>query len=170
MLKTYHKHAEKLLSQLPKGVFLTAKDRQGNVNTMTVAWGHIGIVWSRPVFIAYVRYSRHTYDVLLNAEDFTVNVPEHGMMKEALKVAGTLSGRDVDKFKEADLTLKPARTINTPIIAECELQYECKIIYQQSQEPALIPTPIKEGHYKNHDTHIMFYGEIVDTYLSKEAI
>jgi flavin reductase (DIM6/NTAB) family NADH-FMN oxidoreductase RutF len=164
MIKDYHKHSETLLEQLPKGVFITVKDRDGRVNTMTIAWGHIGVIWSKPVFIAYVRYSRFTYNLLTNAEDYTINVPVNNDMKEALKIAGTESGRDIDKFKKANLTLQAGRKVNSPIISDCELHYECKMLYTQTQEPALIPKDIKEHHYKNHDTHIMFFGEIVDSY------
>jgi len=167
--ETYYEHGEDFLKQLPKGVFITVKDKGGRVNTMTIAWGHIGVIWGKPCFIAYVRYSRFTYDVLLGAEDFTINVPEYGTLKKELALAGTKSGRDIDKFKEANLTLKESRKITSPIIEECALQYECKIIYQQSQEPALIQPSIKERHYKNHDTHIMFFGEIVDSYTTKKG-
>lgn len=167
MIDRYQKHSEALLKQLPKGVFITAK---GNdvTNTMTIAWGHIGVLWGKPVFIAYVRYSRYTYDVLLQAEDFTINVPVEQDVREALKIAGTESGRDIDKFKKANLTLKPARQVNTPILADCKLQYECKILYRQSMEPALIPDDIKARYYPNHDTHIVFYGEIVESYMLEE--
>lgn len=157
------KHADALMTQLPKGVFITAKGKD-KVNTMTIAWGHLGIVWSRPVFIAYVRYSRYTYDILREAEDFTINVPVEQDLKEALKIAGTESGRDIDKFQKASLTLKPAKRVKSPIIAECALHYECNIIYTQSQEPALIPKAIQTRHYPHKDTHIVFYGEIVDQY------
>ncbi len=155
----YTKGSHLLLKQLPKGVFITAKGND-TVNTMTIAWGHIGVLWSRPVFIAYVRYSRYTYDVLQTANDFTINVPQEGALKEALKIAGTQSGRDLDKFKEAQLTLVPSETISTPRIKECVLNYECEILYTQTQEPALLPQEIKERYYPNHDTHIMFFGEI----------
>lgn len=157
----YAKGSELLLKQLPKGVFITAKGNDA-VNTMTIAWGHIGVIWSRPVFIAYVRYSRYTYDVLQTAIDFTINVPREGTLKEALKIAGTESGRDIDKFKKARLTLVPSKTILTPSIKECPLNYECKIIYTQTQEPALLPKEVKERYYPNHDTHIMFFGEILN--------
>ncbi len=164
MLERYHQYSEQMLSQLKNGIFITVKDRKGRVNTMTIAWGHIGIIWGKPVFIAYIRYSRFTYDLLREAEDFTINVPKSGTLKEALKIAGTKSGRDIDKFEEAPITKQRARTVKSPIIKECPLNYECKIIYTQSQEPALISSDIKERFYKNHDTHIMFYGEIMDVY------
>jgi len=165
--ETFYENSERFLKQLPKGVFITTKSLQDEVNTMTVAWGHIGVIWGRPVFIAYVRYSRHTYDLLLNAEDYTINVPEYNTLKQALKIAGTESGRDIDKFEKANLTLKPAKKVRSPVIADCDLHYECRMIYQQTQEPALINETIKQRYYKDHDTHIMFFGEIVDSYRLK---
>ena len=43
----------------PAGILLTTA-ADGKVNTMTIGWGTIGVDWSRPVFIAYVRESRYT--------------------------------------------------------------------------------------------------------------
>lgn len=169
MLKNYHKHSEQLLEQIPKGVFITVEGEE-KPNTMTIAWGHIGVIWGKPVFIAYVRYSRYTYDLLLNAKDFTINVPISNPLKESLKIAGTQSGRDIDKFDVADLTPLPSETVNSPGIKECDLNYECEIIYQQTQEPALISPHIKDRYYKNHDTHIMFYGEIKHMTMKGEPI
>ena len=54
MIDHYHHHAEKMLAQMPKGVFITAKAGD-TTNTMTIAWGHIGVIWGKPIFIAYVR-------------------------------------------------------------------------------------------------------------------
>ena len=159
----YYKHAEHFLKQLPKGVFMTVK--AGDVdNTMTIAWGHIGIIWGKPVFVAYVRYSRYTYDLLRNAKDFTINVPEVGTLSEALTIAGSKSGRNINKFQEAQLTLKPGKQTISQIIAECKLHYECDIIYTQTMEPALIPEDVKQRYYPQHDTHIVFYGEIIESY------
>ena len=166
MLEKYSEHANILLKQLPKGVFITVRGETQD-NTMVIAWGHIGVIWGRPMFIAYVRYSRYTYDLLREAQDFTINVPVENPLKEGLKLAGTQSGRDVDKFAQGVLTKAKSKHVLSPIIKECNLHYECKLVYTQTQEPALIPEEIKARYYKDHDTHIMFYGEIVDTYYIK---
>ncbi|TVP95294.1 MAG: flavin reductase family protein [Acholeplasmatales bacterium] len=163
MTVPYYTYAETFLEQLPKGVFLTVQG-ETQTNTMTIAWGHIGVIWGKPTFIAYVRYSRHTYALLREAKDFTINVPTTDLLQEALKIAGTQSGRDIDKFATAKLTLLPAKQVKTPIIAECGLHYECRILYTQTQEPALIPEALKARYYPQPDTHIMFFGEIVDVY------
>ena len=55
------------------GVFLNVG---GDVpNTMTIGWGWMGYCWKKPVFVAVVRPQRHTYDMLLKAEEFTISVP-----------------------------------------------------------------------------------------------
>ena len=45
---------------LEKGAFLTTKAGD-KVNSMVIGWGHVGRVWEKPVFIAYVRDCRFTY-------------------------------------------------------------------------------------------------------------
>ena len=55
-----------------RGILLTTKGK-GKVNTMTIGWGTIGIEWGRPVFVAYVRESRFTRQILDENPEFTVN-------------------------------------------------------------------------------------------------
>ena len=88
-----------------QGAFLTVKDGE-KINTMTIGWGNIGYVWNRPIFTFMVRKSRYTIDLLKNADNFTVSIPLNKNMKNALKVCGSKSGRDIDKFKECNLTLE----------------------------------------------------------------
>ncbi len=45
--------ANEITEALKKGVFLTAK-AGGKVNSLVIEWGHIGRIWNRPVFAAYV--------------------------------------------------------------------------------------------------------------------
>ena len=53
----------------PDGVLLTAK-ADGQVNTMTIGWGTIGIQWGKPIFIAFVRGCRHTKGMLDKNPEF----------------------------------------------------------------------------------------------------
>lgn len=152
------KGSDLLLKQLPKGAFLTVLGER--LNTMTIAWGHIGVVWNKPVFIVFVRPSRYTYEILMKAHDFTVNIPYEGALKKELAYAGSTRGEDLDKFEVMGLTPTPSKTVKTPSIKECALNYECKIIYRQIQEPALIQEEIQKKHYPQHDMHVMIYGEI----------
>ena len=57
------------------GLLLVSTGTDGKANVMTIGWGTIGCIWSRPVFIVLVRPSRYTYSRLEQVSDFTVNVP-----------------------------------------------------------------------------------------------
>lgn len=162
----YNELSDKMLEQLQKGAFITTRVK-GKVNTMTIAWGGINFVWHTPVFVAYVRYTRDTYEMLKNTDEFTISVPLSKDMKKELAFCGTKSGRDYDKIKECNLKLQPGRRINTPVLADCDLNYECKIIYKQAMEPNNLKPELLNKYYSNNNFHVIFYGEIVDSYLLK---
>lgn len=162
----YNELVKETLDQLPNGIFLTVKD-QDKLNTMIIGWGNIGIIWRKPIFQVLVRYSRYTYQLLENAGEFTVSVPLNKDLKKAIAFCGTKSGRDFDKFKECNLTAEQGRVLNTPIIGECDLHYECKVVYQQAIEPALLNQELKSQVYPKLDYHVMYFGEIVACYKKK---
>ncbi|NLL70668.1 MAG: flavin reductase family protein [Epulopiscium sp.] len=165
----YTQYAEEVVHQLPKGAFLTTKKGE-EINTMAIGWGTLGVIWNRPIFTVAVRYSRHTYDLLKGATEFTVSIPLEGNphIKKALGFSGTHSGREVNKFEECQITAVPGQKVEVPIIGECELHYECKIVYRQAMEPALVEEAINQRFYQgNNDYHVIYYGEIVACYLKK---
>ena len=102
---------------LKKAAFVTTKCGD-KVNTMAIGWGHIGRIWERPVFVAYVRDCRYTREMLDANPEFTVNVPVKGYDKRALAVCGGKSGRDTDKIEEAGLTLVEPELMSAPAIKE----------------------------------------------------
>ena len=67
----YMQVAEEAMDQIRVGAFLTVKAGEA-LNTMTIGWATIGIVWSRPIFMVAVRLSRHTFSLIEEADDFTV--------------------------------------------------------------------------------------------------
>ena len=67
-------YAGEIIEKIGEGVLLTTK-ADGQVNTMTIGWGTIGIQWRKPIFIAFVRQSRLTKELLDKNLEFTVNVP-----------------------------------------------------------------------------------------------
>ena len=138
---SYSEKSHLMFKALEKGIFMTTKVKD-KVNTMTIAWGGINLVWHKEVFVAYVRYSRETYEMLKNTEEFTINVPLDNDLRKELGFCGTKSGRDYNKIKECNFTLIKGRKVETPIISECELHYECRIIYKQAMEPNNIPKDI----------------------------
>ena len=165
-------YAGDICKALPKGILITTKNGDF-VNSMTIGWGHIGIEWGKPIFVAYVRESRHTKMMLENHGEFTINVPVGSYDPNIHAVCGRKSGRDMDKIKELDLHLVESDVISVPGIKELPLTLECKVIYKQKQDLSAIPGDIIKRYYPADDTgfqdyHYAYYGEIVNAYLIEE--
>ena len=163
---SYDAYVQEALRALKKGAFLTVK-AEGEVNTMTIGWGDIGIVWSRPMFMVMVRHSRHTYQLIENADEFTVSFPLEGQLKEELNFCGTKSGRNVDKFAELGLEKLAGQKVEAPLIGGCDLHYECKIKYSQAMDPKQLDDEIADQLYPDSDYHTLYYGEIAGCYLTE---
>jgi len=163
-------YAGQICKALPKGILMTTKNGDF-VNTMVIGWGHIGIEWSRPIFVAYVRESRFTKEMVENCGEFTINIPVGNFDSNIIKVCGTKSGRDLDKIKELNLHLVDSDVVDVPGIREFPLTLECKIIYQQKQDLTKVPQSVLDRFYPSvneegfRDYHIAYYGEIVNAYL-----
>jgi flavin reductase (DIM6/NTAB) family NADH-FMN oxidoreductase RutF len=159
----YEDYSQQFLNQLPKGAFLTVKEGD-RLNTMTIGWGSIGYIWAKPVLMVMVRYSRYTHDLIEKAQDFSVSLPALGELKKSLATAGTKSGRDMDKFKECNLIAQAPKCIESPVIKECDLIFECKLLFKQVMEPEKLDKAILDKFYSDNDLHVMYYGEILDCY------
>ncbi|MBD5642173.1 MAG: flavin reductase family protein [Desulfovibrio sp.] len=163
-----------ILQALSNGILLTTSDGQ-RVNTMTIAWGMLGIDWNLPVFITLVRTSRLSYEFLQANPQFTINVPTAQIDRRILGIAGTKSGRELDKIASLGLHLEPPERISVPGIRELPLTLECNVIYSQAQDPAAIPAKLREAYHPPHGVdlsralnrtyHTAFYGQIVAAYI-----
>ena len=170
-------YAGEICKGMKKGILLTTRSGE-KVNTMTIGWGKIGIEWGKPIFIAYVRESRYTKQMLEENGEFTVNTPIGEVDGKILGYCGTKSGRDTDKITDLGLTLEDPEVISVPGIRELPLTLECKVIYRQKQDLSAIPTEILEKYYpeaqgarfagEKRDFHYAYYGEIVSAYLIEE--
>ena len=164
-------YAGEFSKHMSQGVLLTTKGEKG-VNTMTIGWGTMGIEWGRPMFVAYVRESRYTHDLLDANPEFTVNCPVGEFDKKILGFCGTKSGRDVNKIKELGLHLVESMNISVPGFKEFPLTLECKVVYRNKQPVETIPQEIQDRYYPvkdgAQDFHYAYYGEIVGAYIIEE--
>lgn len=160
----YNEYAKEVLDAISKGAFLSVS-AEGQDNTMTIGWGSIGYMWKKPIIIAMVRYSRHTYEMLEKSEYFTVSVPLYGDCKKALGICGRLSGKTSDKWQEAGLTKLKAHKVDAPLVGECDLHYECKIIGKTPLQEGMLDFKVQDQCYAQGDYHLLYYGEILGTYV-----
>lgn len=162
---SYQAAAPQVIAALSKqGVFLCAGTKPANV--MTIGWGNVGYIWGKPVFMVMVRQSRYTHRFLAQHGEFTVSVPTTDM-KKALAYCGTKSGRDGDKFTGAGITAAAAQKVAVPVVGECGLFYECRVIYQQDMVPSGLVKAEQDKWYSDGDYHTLYFGEIVACYTKE---
>ena len=162
-MKNTH-YSDQFFQRLPAGAFLTVSD-QGRHNTMTIGWGALGFIWGKPIVMVAVRKSRHTYKFMESTESFTVSIPLTPDLKRELAGAGSTSGRDIDKFAVYNLQAKSGLKVPVPVIEQCDLFYECRIVYKQAMDPEHLDESIKASYYQQGDYHVLFFGEILASYM-----
>lgn len=120
-------------------------------NIITVAW--TGIVNSEPpMTYVSVRKQRHSHDMIAKTGEFVINMTTE-KLAFATDYCGVRSGRDVDKFKEQNLTPVKGEKVNCPVIKESPVNLECKVV---------------EVHeYGSHD---MFVAEIVNVQVDEDLM
>jgi flavin reductase (DIM6/NTAB) family NADH-FMN oxidoreductase RutF len=133
---------------------------EGKFNSMTVAWGSIGNMWSKPFAQVVVRPSRYTYNFIEEYDSFTLCVFEK-KYRDALNLIGTKSGRDGNKIEEAGLTPVASGQIGTPSFSEAELVLECRKMYQDDMDPAHFLQSDIENNYGGSNYHRIYFGEII---------
>ena len=166
-------YSEQIMKALRKGILLNTHGDK--FNSMVISWGHFGIIWGRPTFAVYVRENRYTKAQLDKTGEFTISIPLHQPDPHIQKICGMQSGRNIDKAKEAGLTLAEPATNHTPAVAEYPMTLECKVLYTQKQDLSLLPESIRKADYPadvdgtaplaNRDPHTVYIGEIVDAYI-----
>ena len=156
---------ETLVSQ---GLLLGSYDANGKPNLMTIGWGTMGSVWSKPLWIVLVRPSRYTYGCIERTRSFTVNVPTK-KMADACELCGTRSGRDTDKFAACKLTAERALTVEAPEVVECPIVYECRVVHWNDVLAPRLAEDIIAGAYRGGDFHRVYWGEILAARIDKEA-
>jgi flavin reductase (DIM6/NTAB) family NADH-FMN oxidoreductase RutF len=135
----------------PVPVVLVSCGHGERANIITIAW--TGILCSSPPQIGIgVRPERHSYGLIQETGEFVINVPGVGLLHE-MEYCGFFSGREVDKFATQGLTPTPGSQVQTPIIAECPINIECRV-----------------NHTLALGSHDLFIGEVVAVQFSPDVL
>jgi flavin reductase (DIM6/NTAB) family NADH-FMN oxidoreductase RutF len=142
---------------------LVGAKKDGKCNVMTIGWGLVGVFWRMPVFLVAVRHSRFTHEFIEDSDEFTVNVPGEGLDK-TVSHCGEVSGREHDKLKECTLSLMKGKRVKVPVIRECKIHYECKVVHKLEVRPDIVPADVKTLFYPKDDYHTLYFGKILAVY------
>ena len=147
-----------------KWAIITAGDKFIGFNGMTVSWGGLGIMWNKPVAFIFVRKSRYTHEFLDKSKSITMAFLSDEY-KKAKSIFGSISGRDEDKYKKANLTPVFEPDFNGYYPKEAEYVFKMKVLYNTDLEN--MPEDIQKNFYSTNDLHTMYICEIKE-YLVKE--
>ena len=111
------------LQPSPK-VLVSCRDKDGRNNALAVAYcGNCS--YDPPMVMVGIVPSRFSYHMVKETGCFVVNlVPKD--MKELFDYLGSISGRDEDKMTK--MNIAEAIKVNAPILTDCPVNIECKVI------------------------------------------
>ena len=132
-------------------VLVTSRNKENKDNVFTVAW--TGTVCTRPPMLSIaIRPERLSYEYIKETMEFTINLPTRRLTRET-DFCGVRSGRDIDKIKEMNFTLKEGKEVSSPYIEECPVNIECKV-------KSIIPL----------GTHDLFLAEVMCSHIDQKLI
>lgn len=106
-------------------VMVSVADKEGNTDIVTVAWA--GTICSDPPMVSIsVRPERFSHHMIEETGEFVINLTTKKLCF-ATDYCGVKSGRDVDKWKEMNLTKLPSKIVKAPGIAESPVNIECRV-------------------------------------------
>ncbi len=135
----------------PVPVVLVSCGHGEQANVITIAW--IGVLCSNPPQIGIgVRPDRHSHGLIQQTGEFVVNIPNEGLIDQ-VEYCGSVSGREVTKFAAQGLTPAAGSAVQTPVIAECPLNIECRLV-----------------HTLPLGSHDLFVGQVVAVQVSEKVL
>ncbi len=131
---------------------ITSVDAAARPNIITLGEAY-NLSIRRPVIVGVsMAKARYSHALITATREFVLNLPTTRIL-EAVDRCGTSTGRDVDKFAAYGLTPLPATQVRPPLIAECPVNLECRVIGIQE--------------IGDHD---MFIGEVLAEHVDEEVL
>ena len=131
---------------------VTSVDADGRANIITLG-ETFNLSIRSPVIVGIaIAPARYSHQLIREQGEFVVNLPPASLLAKVMR-CGSMSGRDHDKFAEVGLTPLPATHLRAPLIAECPVNIECRLLSVQT--------------IGDHD---LFLGEVLEHHVSPDLL
>jgi flavin reductase (DIM6/NTAB) family NADH-FMN oxidoreductase RutF len=100
--------------------------RKGKTNIMPIAWATM-LDFDPPLVACCIGSHSHTQQIVKMTKEFVINIPDPKLIK-TVYACGQISGKKADKFKKFSLTPLPASLVKAPLVAQCPVNLECRVI------------------------------------------
>ena len=145
-----YSEANKLWTRPQRIVLAVCVDAEEKPNIIALGW-KMTTSGAPPMVAISIAPPRYSHDLIHDSGEFVLSYPAEDMA-EATMLCGTTSGRNTDKFKDANLTPLPAKIVKPPLIGEALVNLECVV----------------RGELTTGD-HTIFAGEIVASHISENT-
>ena len=92
---------------------------------------------------------RYSYENLKEVPEFTLNLLSKEMKKEA-DICGSYSGKNVDKFKKANLITEKSKKVSPPVV-RCPISFECQVVKMEE-----------------YGDHFLVVGKVLNEWIREE--
>ena len=104
----------------------------GRRNIMAASWV-MPLDFDPPKVVAVIDGRSFTRELVEASGEFALNLPYRRIAEKVL-AAGSVSGRDGDKFAHAGLTTFPSSQIGAPLVRDCAAWLECKVVPEKHNQ------------------------------------
>lgn len=137
--------------------FILSIDKEGKPNGMIAGW-NTKVSYDPPMIAVAVSKRKNTQRLIHESKEFVVASPSPEL-REAVEYFGSVSGTDVDKFKETGVKILPATKIKTPLLADARVNFECKLhSFTEPGDHYIFIGEIVAAHYDEKKKQLFYAG------------
>lgn len=111
----------------PGCVVLVTAGTMQKANLMTFSWQTPVNTTDPCLVLLAIHHARYTYELIKHNGELVINVPGVELL-EPTHLAGTVTGKGIDKFAKTGLTPVRANVVEPPLIDECAGHLECRVV------------------------------------------
>lgn len=119
------KNYKSCLKTMPN-ILVSCRDKAGKDNALAVGYA-CNCSFNPPMVMVGIVPSRYSYPMIKETGVFVVNLVTKDLKKQ-YDYLGSHSGRDGDKLKEIGMKTVDGIKVNAPILADCPVSIECKVV------------------------------------------
>lgn len=152
-----------IIKMLNDDWMLVTAGNSAKFNMMTASWGGLGVLFGKPSAFCFINPMRYTYSLLEQGDTYTLSFYTEAY-RDALKLCGSVSGKDTDKVQASGLT--PMTTPSgAQAFSEAWMVIECRKMVVQPLSQSVIVDPAVRQQFDGKPVNTMFVGEILNVWI-----
>lgn len=126
-------------------------DKKGVPNIITITYV-TGVNEEPPIMGIAIGCKKYSNKLIKETGEFVINIPTKELLSK-IDYCGTYSGKEVNKFQETGLSPEKAAYVKSPLIKECPINIECKVM-----------------QVINFPSHDLFIGKVVALHVDGNVL